>query len=570
MMIRDLWEELLEHIEELSPREKLFIIILVGAVLRSPMFFVNYDASVYQMWLEYFLEFGELPYYDHPPALFMISGGLVILSNALQGLNPHLYWYLLLPVFVAIYLFTKERSPYLFALVSYLAFYTAFIIYAGRLHEVAMLVSFFSGVAFIYLSYLTGSIISEEIGLYSALFTSFAWWPIVYSDVFMTDMLASAAMIASYYTYYILIESENPEVKWYIFSAISLTFALFSKYYALIIAFSIAVYGIYRIHDLVELVKKGLPGAVSLGIFFLWVISTDLYVTDHFAVENFFFLTGPSPASFAIFFFTVLTPLIAILVALGAFKLREDRNMFLYLLFPVFLGLSFHFVQVFFFQRSHSLINLSNYMLYSFPLLAVIASVGWESIEIGHKALVISVLVFTLVIPAFMGSGLEFKYDEDYKTPDKNLNSLSSDNLESLGLEEDDIPTLHHVFNFERRLKIISEYSSRKTHVRWLSPSEIRIVSTEEDIFRTNFAAFRPINITVYRDNKRLRNINIADREEIYFDVGKGETVYTFETDHFVPFISGHIFSCSKNTERCDTEDLVKLRRDSKHIMSGG
>lgn len=550
MTLKDLQKELINSVHDLSTKDKLYLILLAGAIVRSALLFTNFDTGVYQLWLQYFLEFGSLPYFDHPPVFFLVAGGLVQIFDALKGLNPYFYWNLFVLPFAAIYYYVWDRSPYLFALLAYLLLYVSFIGYLGNIYEVAVIASVLSGVVFIYLAFVVGSAVDEKIGLYASLFTAFAWWPVAYSSTLLIDMFAAVSIVAAYHTYYVLIKTESPELKYYVLATSLLALAFYTKYYALLIIPVIALYSLWNIKDVGMIMRKSVPGVIASLLFLIWAAYTDFYFLNHYAATYYRFLTPPAASSFVNFILKALTPLLLILSLLGAYKLQENKDLLLYLSLPVVVSLGFHIVQVFLLQRSHSLINLANYMLYTFPFIAVLAGIGWKKLDIRYKDIIIFLLLATLVIP-LIGSSIQMEYDDRYQTPTNNLNTLSADQVQALDLSSSQTPTLHYIYSFERDIPIWSDYETRSAHFRWVNPTKFQIVALESVDYRITLKPLAPINTTLYKDEKRIGEIHLVDgQKHIYIEPDQGTSVYRFESDRAVPFIT-YKRNCERHPEEC-------------------
>jgi len=551
MTLENLQKDLIQSVHNLSTKDKLYLILLGGAIVRSVLVFTNFDTGVYQVWLEYFLQSGELPYFDHPPAFFLVSAGLTELFEFLRGSNPYIYWSLFILPFIVAYRYTRDKSPYLFALLVYLLLYVSFVGYIGNLYETAVVASVFAGTVFIYLAYLLGSsVLNVKTGLYAALFTAFGWWPVVYSSTLLIDMFASVAIVAAYYVYYLFINREKPKLRHYLLTTGLLTLAFYTKYYALLIAPVIAVYSLWKIRDTESLIWKSVPGVISAFLFLLWAFYTDFYFLGHYAATYYRFLNPPGALSFVNFMVESMTPLLLIMALLGVYNLRQNKDSLIFLTLPIFLSLIFHMVQVFVLQRSHSLINLTNYMLYIFPFIAVLAGFGWRELDIWNKDIVVFVLVAMLALP-LLSSAVQMEYDESYRTPTNNLNTLSADQVSSLGLTDSQTPTLHYVYSFERDIPIWGSYERREAHFRWMSPTQFQVVALEPVYYRITLASLEPVNMTLYQGEKELGDIQLTeDEQHIYVRPDQGKSVYRFESNKAVPFVS-YKRNCARHLEEC-------------------
>lgn len=551
MTLKDLQKDLIQSVHSLSTNDKLYLILLGGAVVRSALVFTNFDTGVYQLWLEYFLQSGELPYFDHPPAFFLVSAGLTELFEFLRGLNPYIYWSLFILPFIASYRYTRDKSPYLFALLMYLLLYVSVVGYMGNIYELAVIASVLSGVVFIYLTYVLGNnILNTKTGLYAALFTAFAWWPIAYSSTLLIDMFASVAIVAAYYGYYLFINKEKPEFKHYLLTTGLLTLAFYTKYYALLLVPAIAIYSLWKVRDIERLVRKSIPGVIATVLFLLWAFYTDFYFLGHYAATYYRFLTPPGALSFVNFLTQSLTPLLIIIALLGLYNLRQNKETLIYITLPIFLSLIFHMIQVFILQRSHSLINLTNYMLYTFPFIAVLAGFGWKELDIWNKDVVVFVFVATLALP-LLSSTLQMEYDENYSTPTNNLNTLSADQISALELADSQTPTLHHVYGFERDIPIWGSYERRVAHFRWMSPTQFQVVALEPVYYRITLEPVEPVNMTLYQSEKEIGEIRLTDnQQQIYVRPDQGKSVYSFESDKTVPFVS-YKRNCARYPAEC-------------------
>ncbi len=557
-MMDEMKEQALEHIDQLSSKDKLYIILLMGLVLRASFVFTNFDATVYQMWLQYFLKFGSLPYFDHPPVFFHIAGGLIQFFKLLQEVSPYLYWYSLIIPFIAIYQLTRDRSRYLCVLLTSLLLYVAVVGYLGNEYEIGMIASVLSGTVFIYISYLIGNIFGERTGLYASLLTAFAWWPAVYSSTLLIDMFAATVVAAAYYAYYQLLNSEEPDLKHYLWAFILLTLAFYTKYYSLLIVPAITIYAVYKIKDLQKMIKLSIPGIFASLVFLIWAFYTDFYFLSHYASTHYQFLTLPSPLSFGNFLFQSLTPLLFLLMLFGAYKLKDRTQKLLFLFIPLIVSLSFHAVQVFLLQRSHSLINLTNYMLYCFPFIAAAAAFGWENISIKDRSIVTLIFVLTLVFP-MVGSSIHMGYDSGYNTPTNNLNTLSVDQIYALGVPVSQLPTLHYEYNFDRNIPIWSDYDSRKAHFRWLSPTKFKIVALEPTRYRLFLEPLgSSVNATMYKDGVEKKEVHLDSKQDMYVRVSEGITVYEFRTNRTVPFV-GYKRNCNRYPSECSQRQKIDI-----------
>lgn len=553
-MINAIQQEARHFVSTLSTKDKLYIILLVAAIARSIFVFVNFDSNVYQIWLEYFIQTGELPYFDHPPLFFVVTASLEFIFSSLQSISPYIYWYLLIPTFYGLYRYTENKSPYLFALSGYILVYIGAIGYLGNIYEIAAIASMISGILFVYFTYLIGSLKDENIGLYAALFTSLAWWPIVYSNIVLIDMFASTLMMASYYLYYCLIKADSPSRSLYLTNFVILTLALYSKYYALTVGIFVAIYAFY-VHkrDIETLLTRLSPAIASALVFGLWAIYTNFSFLSHYAATHYRFLVMPGALGFPNFFYKALTPLLLVAAIYGCIKIvKQDKDYSIYLLTPIAFGVTFHLIQTFVFRRSHSLINLTNYMLYIFPLIAVIAAEGWRSIiENSNKYLLTSLLVLTLGFH-ISGSSIQLEYDQDYKTPNLNVNTLSNSDFERLNITKNGYNTLHYNYQFQRELAIFSNPERRAAHFRWLSPKSIKIISTEPTRYKLDIISAKADSVTI--SNKgRERQIDVSEKENIYLLANENLENYRIDSSYEVPFVAKKT-NCNLNPENCEAK----------------
>lgn len=555
-MIQDIKQETEQFVLDLTTKDKLYIILLAAAIVRSAFLFVNFDSTVYQMWLEFFLKTGDLPYYDHPPLFFILTGAIELVFRNLQQLNSYIYFTMFLPIFYGIYRYTKDRSVFLFALLSYLLVYISFIGYMGNIYEIGALASMLSGVGFVYITYLIGAVESARTGIYAALFTAFAWWPIVYSNTLLIDMFASLMITVSYFVYYKLINAENPSRKLYMVSGSVLTLAFYSKYYALLMCAPILIYGLYVYrNDFQEFLIRMVPAGAALGIFGIWALYTDLYLIHHYASTHYLFLNMPGGLFFASFFYKALTPLLVVLFLYGLLRtFREDIDLAIFLGIPVLLGVIFHLFQVFVLRKSHSLINLSNYMLYSFPLIAILASKAWQIVieEAGNRRLITIFLVLTL-LPPILGSSIDLNYDDSYETPNYNFNTLSESEFIRTDVPDLEDYSIHYSYKFQKNVQIWSSYNRRISHFRWLNTSTANIISLEPVYYKIKVESAEDTNLTVLNDGKQSE-MQVEKSETFYIRPETGIETYRFSTDSNVDF-SAVQHNCAQNPEICDPNE---------------
>lgn len=525
-------------VRELEAVEKLYIILLAGAIIRSPFFFVNLDSNVYHLWLEFFSASGQLPYYDHPPAFFFLSSIFTEGFSFLQGLNPYLYWYLLVPVFGGVYYVARDRSPFLFIFVSYTVLYTFLVGYLGNFHELAVLASFLSGLAFIYLSYRIGELRSESTGLYAALFTAVSWWPVVYSKVLLIDMFAATVIVAAYLQYYRFIRTESPSRWSWVTTTLLLALAFYSKYYALLLVPAIGIYAVYRIRGVRELAEKAVPGVVAVSFFGLWAVYTDFYFLSHYASTHYLFLTLPSPLAFGRFLWAVLTPLFSLLFLAGVYYLyRADRDFTAFLLLPFVLTLGFHVFQVYVSARSHSLINLSNYMLYTFPMVAVVVAEAWRRIgsDFRYGDVLVLVIALSFALP-LSSSSIGLEYDERYSAPPpSNLNTLTSSEFVEMGLE--DVSGFHFAYSFNRETMLWGEHDAKEAHFRWMAPDSFRVIAVEPVEYRLTFRPRRDAEAYLLREGEAIERLSPGVAQNVTIRVAEGITGYSVSSTEETPFV---------------------------------
>jgi 4-amino-4-deoxy-L-arabinose transferase-like glycosyltransferase len=463
----------------------LFLIILIGFIVRSFYFYYNDDAQVYVLWLKHFINTGELLTIDHPPLFFIISAIVVKIILTLLSFGNVVYWLMGLLSVVAV-LKTKKLNLHLKLIISLSLTYLWFVGYYLKTYEIVATISFFFGVLAIYIIYKLGEVLFDKsVGILASLLLSLSWWHIIYSKIPLIDCFATTLILWGVYEYIKFLKKVKVEEKDLLVPTLSLTLALYSKYYAPLILLTL-FYFLLTWYKRKKITIYGLPLLISLIIFGFWVLFTNFYLREHYALTHYFFIEFPSKAAFLTFFAKSLTLPIFLLFLLSftIFILNKpDLQKNSFLLLNIFIPTITYFKYTYIDGTSHTLINLSNYMLPALPFIYLfIASqlnfIGRKfNLEFNLELLILLfILFFSLIFTSLDKIFLE--YDKNYKTIKGNLDSVLPEDVKKISFN---LPTLHYVYNFVGvnifHTKLVQE---RIIHYRWSSPTELTFYSLNQ------------------------------------------------------------------------------------------
>jgi len=118
-----------------------------------------------------------------------------------------------------------------------------------------------------------------------------------------------------------------------------------------------------------------------------------------------------------------------------------------FLLLTIFIPTLTYFKYTYIDGTSHTLVNLSNYMLPVLPFIYLF--IANQLNFIGRKFnFELSVLLFILLLFSLIFTPMDkifLEYDKNYKTIKGNLDSVSPEDVKKISFEP---PTLHYVYNF--------------------------------------------------------------------------------------------------------------------------
>lgn len=535
--IFDLMKETVASARSMEAGEKLALIVLGGAVLRSLHTVVTYDGLVYQLWLDHVLATGSIPYPDHPPLFFAVSGFLETAFLRFRSLGATIYWWTLLIPLAGIFRLGRNRSPVYSALAAYLLLYVGVVGYLGAPYEIGSLGSFLAGLAAIPLAHRVGVLWSNRAGIYAAAFMAVFWWPLIYSGVLLIDMFAATVIAAAYYAYYLFLERPSPSRRLTVVTTLLLAAALYTKYYALLILPLIAAWGMYRSGSLPELARNAVPGIAATIAFLPWVVYAGVPL-DHYAASHYLFLRPPSPIAYGRFLAWVYGPVLLLAVVPLLRRSGDELGRAIYFAAPVPVALSFYAVNAFLLGRSHALINLSNYMLFTVPLTAGLAGVGWERLSgsLPRPGVMTLLLLAILLAPVLVAPGISLEYDERYTAPNHNANTLSPAEIAAAGVS--DPPSIHWVYSFEKRPAILGEVRSKTAHFRWLNATAFRVVALRPVTYRLDVRPTEdasPLRLT--RDGEVIAEID-SSTDNITVDIPQGSHRFRLRgSDAVFPYV---------------------------------
>jgi 4-amino-4-deoxy-L-arabinose transferase-like glycosyltransferase len=462
----------------------LFFIILIGFFVRSFYFYYNDDAQVYVLWLKHFVNTGELLTIDHPPLFFLVSAMVVKIILALLSFGNMVYWLVGFISIIAVWKIKRLNLPSKL-IISLSLIYLWFVGYYLEIYEIAATISFLFGMLAIYIVYKLGEILfNKNVGILASLLLSLSWWHIIYSKIPLIDGFATTLIIWSLYEYTKLLNKSKIKKKDIILPSLSLSLAFYSKYYVLFVLPSVFLLLFLELRKRqVNKFLYFLPILISVIIFIPWVLYTNFYLKEHYALSHYFFVEFPSKLAFINFFVKVLAPPVFTLFVFTFFialwykkNLKEQTFLLSLILIPLMIYLKYTYVD----GASHALINLSNYMLYTLPFACLFVSSGLDFIErkfhIKVLDLLCILLIITLIFQPFNDVTLE--YDKNYKTFRGNLDSINQEETKKIPIK---LPTLHYAYNFVGYTLFQSKFNPKLLiHYRWSSIDKLDIYSLSE------------------------------------------------------------------------------------------
>ncbi|MCJ7479047.1 MAG: glycosyltransferase family 39 protein [Candidatus Nanohaloarchaeota archaeon QJJ-7] len=481
-------EKILEESKKRVEENSLWYILLLALFLRLPFIYVNNDGRIYGLWLSYFIDTLRIPYPDHPPLFFILSGTSTYLMEIIRSTYP-----LSLIVFAAgiVILWHRIERPEIALLGTVITSYIFVVGIGGSFYEAAALPSLLSSIGSVYIVYrLADYLYNRKIAVLSAFFLSLSWWSIVYSRVLLVDGFAAFLVLWSIYEYVRYMDGETQFYR----STLLLAAAFYTKYYTLILAPAIGLYALTRSRDWRDIGRWAVPGIIAGLLFLPWLVSTDFYLFNHFASTHYLLAELPSLAGFLHSYWRLLTPLGLGLVLVSVTRHRKLGPL-PYLVFGV--PLLFYGTTTYLELASHSLINQSNYMLLALPFLIIMMAAGWigmfgEEIESGNRTLTLAVTAvgLALLLPILVQTSISLEYDENYEVYRGNLNMVNPGEVRKVSA---DAPTIHFVYSFERH-PTLSRVDAKDYHFRWMNPARARILSD------------RPKNVTLIFNVERLKD----------------------------------------------------------------
>jgi hypothetical protein len=514
----------------------LFLIILLGFIVRSFYFYYNDDAQVYVLWLKHFINTGELLTIDHPPLFFIISAIVVKIILTLLSFGNVVYWLTGLLSVIAV-LKTKKLNIHLKLIVSLYLTYLWFVGHYLKTYEIVATISFFFGVLAIYIIYKLGEVLFDKsVGILASLLLSSSWWHIIYSKIPLIDCFSTTLILWGVYEYIKFLKKVKVKGKDLLVPTLSLTLALYSKYYVPLILLTL-FYFLFTWYQIKKIIIYGLPLLFSLIIFGFWVLFTNFYLKEHYALTHYFFLEFPSKFAFLIFFVKCLTLPVFLLFLLSfpifiLNKLDLQKNCFL--LLTIFIPTITYFKYTYIDGTSHTLINLSNYMLPVLPFIYLF--VASQLNFIGRKfSFELLILLFILLFFSLIfkpADKIFLEYDKNYKTIKGNLDSVSPDDVKKISFE---LPTLHYVYNFVGvdifHTKLVQE---RIIHYRWSSHTELTFYSLNQTKINLTLSAKAFCNTTLLVTSGIYENLipltNEWKKVNLSLILPKGESYLHFKS----------------------------------------
>jgi len=514
----------------------LFFIILIGFIVRSFYFYYNDDAQVYVLWLKHFINTGELLTIDHPPLFFIISAVVVKIILTLLSLGDAIYW---LAGFLSVIAVSKIKklNLHLKLIVSLSLTYLWFVGYYLKTYEIVATISFFFGILAIYIIYKLGEVLfNKNVGILASFFLSLSWWHIIYSKIPLIDCFAATLILWGAYEYIKFLKKVKVRRKDLLVPTLSLTLALYSKYYAPLILIAL-FYFLFAWYQRKKIIIYGLPVLISMIIFGFWILFTNFYLKEHYALTHYFFIEFPDKFAFLIFFVKCLTLPVFLLFLLSfpIFMLNKSalqKNCFL--LLTIFIPTITYFKYTYIDGTSHTLINLSNYMLPVLPFIYLF--IAGQLNFIGRKFnFELSVLLFILLLFSLIFIPMDkifLEYDKNYKTIKGNLDSVPLEDVKKLSFE---LPTLHYVYNFVGvdifHTKLVQE---RIIHYRWSSPTELTFYSLDQTKINLILSAKAFCNTTLLITNGVYENLTPLTNEwkelNLSLILPKGESSLHFKS----------------------------------------
>lgn len=467
----------------------VYYILYLAFLLRSFAVYVTFDSRVYMLWTRYFTELGSLPYPDHPPLMFMLTSLMseYIIPFLKSSIFMILLTHILLSVFL-LYLFRKKNIHLRVLSTLLIVHFGLSLVYSGT-HEILTSVVMLFGLFSIYLTYKLGSdFFNERTGIIASLLLALVPWHIIYSKTLLIDMLSTTFILWSVYIWLKFIEKDQFNIKSVLLTSFILILALYSKYYALIILPILLVVLMVKRGISLESLMYTAPLIISSLFFVPWLIYTDFYLLGHYAFSSFTFYVLPNLlAPFNFLIQTLTLPIFLIFVSSIVYFLfiNENDHIDYALLLMFFVPFVIYNILTYFGNIVHTFTNISNYMLFSLPFIALIVASFLENIheyiEISMKSILF--IVFSLTLIAIMCSGVlsspEFEYDEDYLNSYANFEFLDYEQINYL--EDFEIPEWWRiVYSFDTFSHFDDQVDEKTHHERWISPNKMNIFSHEE------------------------------------------------------------------------------------------
>jgi hypothetical protein len=365
--------------------------------------------------------------------------------------------------------------------------------------------------------------------------------------------VATTLFLASIYYYLEFLKKNSIFSKEFVFTAIFIVLALYSKYYNLLLLIFLSLLAMLMKKNHV---KAFLPLTFSLT-FLPWLIYTNFYFLNHFANKHYFFLVYPSIASFLYALYLLLSPPIFILflISIASFcvKGRKKENFFVFVTF--LLPFLFYFYQSFFEGKAHPLINFSNYMLPSLPFIILLVSnfiCGLsKKIKIKIATMLLLVILFSMLF--WPRENIELEYDKNYKTLRGNLDCVKEPEKIKSALPYSNEYELHFVYTFSPyRIYCAPNYTLPYTY-RWENATKFLIISDRE------FS--QPVKFVVYNltsDSKFLK-VMMRNEEIARYEIkGKYEMNLTLNLKKGINEILFLSEECKVKTE-CGCADFLIL-----------
>jgi hypothetical protein len=500
----------------------IYYILVLGLILRLLSIYGNGDSYFYFRWMKYFFSTLDIYYATHPP-LFTTIGMLIFGTlTTIFMFSPIVYWSVLIILSLLIFKIKEINLHVRFIIITVLA-YVWFSAYYVGLYESLVSISIFSGVLTLYVIYRLGEeLFNKRVGLIASLLLCFSWWHIVYSDILLLDGF-STALISWAVLEYVKFVKKKISNKNIILPTISLTLALYSKYYSLFILPVLFTFILIQKKRKKELKYYLTPLVLSILIFGIWALYTNFYFMDTYVFHHRFLLQLPGLSAYYNFWANVLTLSILILavpsfILLLVSRTENSKKLLLYFWFliPFLIFIKYAFID----RLSHPLVNLSNYMLFTLPAVFLIVGVSYDRIIRKHLPAVFDLILVSLVLFSLFFSPLgkpeiRFEYDKNYvETPDyiSGFENLSFEDLKTI----ENLPEQHEYMRVKRSFSLADFLTS--------GPNVLRIKDTVEHYL--NYAWYPE-----EEGNNSLRWTSL-NSSIVFFSEG-GEKKFIFEVESF-------------------------------------